>query len=287
MFQFRSEYDDEWEDREAVLRVVSTHGHLLQFASNALRHDRDVVLAAVTNFGAAIEYASDALRGDWDVMYAAVTNDARALEWATDMLQRDRRFVRFIVSANEEAVQVVRREFLADPDIVLAALAQVSTSIVSLRDMSFRTNEVFERADASLRADRAFLFAAVRLRAYETLCFANSSFRADRDLVLTAMTCNGKALQIVSADLRRDPDVVLAAVTQNGYALRFVTDPSDDVIRAAVASRRRAARHVPPDPRWERAGPRQVEFLLRRTSLPAEVVQTYILPHVARIDDEM
>ena len=45
----------------------------------------------------------------------------------------------------------------------------------------------------------------------------------DRELVLTAVTQNGNALQYASAELQGDPDIVLAAVKQDGQALQYAS----------------------------------------------------------------
>jgi hypothetical protein len=48
-------------------------------------------------------------------------------------------------------------------------------------------------------------------------------YRDDKDVVLAAVTKNGKALKFASVRLQNDKDVVLAAVTQNGKALEFAS----------------------------------------------------------------
>lgn len=54
--------------------------------------------------------------------------------------------------------------------------------------------------------------------------FDTEDLTTDREVVLTAMTYNGRLLNCVSEALRRDREVVLAAVTQDGYALKFASD---------------------------------------------------------------
>jgi hypothetical protein len=53
------------------------------------------------------------------------------------------------------------------------------------------------------------------------LQYASDDLKADKEVVLAAVTQNGNALQYASEDLKADKEVVLAAVTQNG--MRSIT----------------------------------------------------------------
>lgn len=53
---------------------------------------------------------------------------------------------------------------------------------------------------------------------------ASVDLRADREVVLAAVTRNGDALQSAADRLRADREVVVAAVVQKGVALRYAAD---------------------------------------------------------------
>ena len=54
--------------------------------------------------------------------------------------------------------------------------------------------------------------------------FASDELRADREVVLAAVSQHGFALQYASDALRDDAEVVLAAVKMDGVALKFASD---------------------------------------------------------------
>jgi hypothetical protein len=56
------------------------------------------------------------------------------------------------------------------------------------------------------------------------LQYTSDELRADKEVVLAAVTRNGMALQYTSDELRDDKEVVLAAVTQSRYAVGIYQD---------------------------------------------------------------
>lgn len=115
-----------------------------------------------------------------------------------------------------------------------------------------------------LRSDRVFAHAAVRTGGYAlkwispdicdrdlvlaavTSCAANCyaalqlapiKFRADRQVMLAAVACDGQALQLASPALCRDREIVIAAVTSMGPVLEyahFTLRADREVMLAAV-----------------------------------------------------
>ena len=92
-------------------------------------------------------------------------------------------------------------------------------------------------ASQELRADKEVVLAAVTQDGHALGC-ASQELRADRDVVLTAVARNGHAFMYASPELRADRDVVLAAVALSrdalGYASRMLR-ADKEVVLAAVA----------------------------------------------------
>jgi hypothetical protein len=66
-----------------------------------------------------------------------------------------------------------------------------------------------------------------------------SNFNNNKQIVLTAVSYFGRALEFASEKLRNDKEVVLAAVSNNGYALQYASynlKNDKDVILVAVYS---------------------------------------------------
>ena len=55
------------------------------------------------------------------------------------------------------------------------------------------------------------------------LRFASADLKADREIVLAAITRHGNHLCYASEDLKADREIVLAAVTNDGYALHYAS----------------------------------------------------------------
>eukprot|EP00971_Amphidinium_carterae_P168600 3340570-Amphidinium_carterae.1 len=59
-----------------------------------------------------------------------------------------------------------------------------------------------------------------------SLAFAKvpKRYRADQEIVLTAVTRDGSALQYAAKECKADHEIVLTAVTQNGSALQYAAE---------------------------------------------------------------
>ena len=54
--------------------------------------------------------------------------------------------------------------------------------------------------------------------------FTSEPFKADKSIVLTAVTQNGYALEFASPELKADKEIVMAAVTQEDFVIRFASE---------------------------------------------------------------
>ena len=89
---------------------------------------------------------------------------------------------------------------------------------------------------AALRADREIILKAVSTHG-ESLMYASSALKNDREVVLTAVKESGLSIKYASELLKRDRELVLAAVRQSGDALEFLSgefQDDDEVVSEAM-----------------------------------------------------
>eukprot|EP01047_Picozoa_sp_COSAG01_P033389 COSAG01_NODE_2454_length_7673_cov_68.907314_2_plen_1063_part_00 len=153
-----------------------------------MRADQEVVLAAVTQNGNALKHASAELRADRKVVLAAMAQEGHALKHASAELRADEEFVRVAVAHDGRALQHASEELRSSKAIVLVALEGSGDAAVGI------------------------------------LRIASEALQFDKEVMLTAVTENGFALQLASLALRADEEVVRAAVTQHGKALQYASE---------------------------------------------------------------
>lgn len=106
-------------------------------------------------------------------------------------------------------VPVIPEQFLADKDVMLAAIKMDDAMV------DFADNKLFK--------DREFALAQAKLNTclhYKT----PDDFLNDKDFVLEAVQSNASFLKGVNYPLRGDKEVTLAAVKQDGRAMEYVAD---------------------------------------------------------------
>jgi hypothetical protein len=87
---------------------------------------KPIVLAAIQYGMLSLEYVSERLRDDEDVALAALEWNYADLEDASERLRHDPVFVRKVVNIDGRALMFVGKEMLDYPDIVLAALEEIT-----------------------------------------------------------------------------------------------------------------------------------------------------------------
>jgi len=89
-----------------------------------------------------------------------------------------------------------------------------------------------------LKADKGIVMCAVSTDG-KALEHATPELRSDREVVMRAVTTTGQALRFASPDLRKHKDIVTAAVMQDGLALRWAFQPrlakDTDLVLKAMA----------------------------------------------------
>ena len=125
------------------------------------------------------------------------------------------------------ALRILDAKLRAHPEVVLFATANGGAYHM-------------QYADTRLRANKVFMSALV-LQGGELLCWASEELRADRDVVLLAVSTDSRqresCLRYAAEHLRADKDVVLAAVRRNGFALQYASEElrgNEEIALAAV-----------------------------------------------------
>lgn len=153
---------------------------------------------------------------------------------------------RRVTPSREEALRRVRKNgrellhlgaFKDDREIVLAAVK--------------RDSEALRWADPAQRADRSVVLAAVT--AFPKAIQFASTFRDDRKIALAAVSRDGNALQYLRA-LQNDKEVVIAALRNSPKALQYASKrlQSDDDVLAAARANSPSRRRPPPQSAVER-----------------------------------
>lgn len=179
-------------DQEVMLAVVSQNGRMLKEAADSIKDDPIVVTAAVKQFGQALEFASLGLRARPEIVLAAVAQDGYAIQYALGGLQGAMEVCAVAVAERPMALRMVDPALRLDESLVRLALAK---------------NGMIIGYPFMVDAREAHWQPAVW-----------------RELVLLAVTQDGRALQYAGAALQADKHVIMAAVSESFGALEFVAE---------------------------------------------------------------
>jgi len=178
---------------------------------NAARADREVAVLAMQKDGRALEYAAVELQQDREVVMAAVTNWGLALAYASEELRADREVVLAAMRENTYALKYAVPELWLDRKIGLAAVLAAA-----------REKGGTLESDWEPRANRTIVMAAVS-KWGPALAYASEELRADREVVMAAVKTKGTALKYASPELQADRDIVIAAMSQSDKALKYAS----------------------------------------------------------------
>ena len=103
-------------------------------------------------------------------------------------------------------------------------------------------------ASPELKADKEVVMAAVTNNG-NALQYASPELKADKEVVMATVTNNGFALRFASPELKADKEVVMVAVSKIGFALRFAPELQGDkeVVMAAVTNNGNALQFASPE----------------------------------------
>lgn len=203
-------------DKQFMLCAVKYCGKCLKYAHPQLRNDIDMVKEAVSENGCVLKYASAELQANRDIIQLAIQNNGKAIKYASPDLRNDRNLILQAVKYHLEAFIFVNDIFHNDAEILIEAFRNEK-----LKFPHPDNAEPFKYASPRLKADRNVVLNVIKYCG-EILQYTN--FTYDREIVLTAITENGMALQYVSSRLQHDVEVVTTAVKQDGLSLRYASD---------------------------------------------------------------
>ena len=205
------------DNRKVILAAVSNNGAALQDASPELQDDREVVLAAVNDFGGALRYASRVLQADREVVLTAVSNFGYALNYASPELKNDREVVLTALSNNSVAYKFGSYELYIE--FKNKTHEQINELLNFERKQKNQRSQPRSQPRSQQKSPQRLELLDIMSRAGCELRRCYPETRADREVVLTAVTNNGLALQYASPELRADREVVLTAINNNIKAL--------------------------------------------------------------------
>lgn len=239
-------------DRDICLVAAARCGEALTLVDPSLRSDKEFILATVNKNGSALQHSTSESQEDEQVVLAAVAHCPGAMQYASYKLKTDLAFVKEVVKTNRAAfkyaiqakslaIEIMHLDGLAlafaspplraDPDVVLAAVAQ--------------TGAAFQHAATELKTDPAVVLAAAELDRH-AVSFAQAQLRKGweafehvvaawgvsdlrprfkelvsyKPIVLQAVAREGLALEWVPDDLLEDRDVVISAFWQGRLELQ-------------------------------------------------------------------
>jgi hypothetical protein len=195
------------DDRDVMMRIAGKFPNLMRCCSPSLRADRDVVLKAVSVQGEVLSVVAEHLKGDRQIVLRAVAQNGTCLRFASDDAKADRQVVKVAAAQNRAALAFADRDLHADSKI----LDEVEHFIKAVEIMR-RDPENLECVYAALEVDAMAIFDA------PVAC------RADRGVVLFAVSRCGEALAFASDELKGDLEVVRVAVLHDALALLHASD---------------------------------------------------------------
>lgn len=165
----------------------------IYYAAGAFKSDRDIMMVAVTTKGSALAYASKELKADREVVIAAVKQHCCALKYAS-------------------------RSFRSDKDVILAAVG--------------RCGDGLWFASEELRGDRDVVLTALHdhgcgcRRSDSIFAWVSDDLKSDREVIMSAVRIDARALLMLPQKLQLDPTIVEAAprgdYTSDFFCSRFL-----------------------------------------------------------------
>lgn len=239
-------------NKSFALQVLQRQGDLLKYASAEIQADKLLVLSAVSQDGLALQYASAELRKDKEVVLVAVANNGFALRHAHARLRNNYAVVSTAIANNSRALMFASKRLCRCPSLAFEAAARDGKGFAASNTRKRSRKTLFAALSSTQsmgtkitkkllictsRADDYVVVAAAIEQAPQCLDIAAFEHRANKPLVLRAVSKNGMVLKHATSKMQNDRDVVLAAVRQNGSALAFASKllrDDDEVCMVAV-----------------------------------------------------
>ena len=223
---------------------------VFMFCPETMRADKAIVVSAVSNDGKTLEYASDELKADKEVAMAAISNNLNAFNCVPPALALDAEISKIFISnvnidKNKATLENLSKEIKTNKDFILELVTQnglfleyASEELQSDKEIVLaaitNNGEALRHANEEFLESREFVLLAAKTfgrvfdikgswDGFNRRCVP-SEFKADKEIVMTALANDGNALQLVSDEMKADKEVVLFAVSNDGKALEYASD---------------------------------------------------------------
>lgn len=225
------------DDRELILRALTTHGSWLKDIPSNMKGDKELVLAAVRSPHLALQFASDEFKNNKEIVEAAITKWAAEFEYASEQMRDDQELTLIAVSSSGYELQNASERLRNDKNIVLKAVSESGGSLQfaspALQDDSevvmaavMSQGSALEYASERLRSDKDLVACAVNQDG-DAISFAAPIFKKDKALAKKVVGSSYSAIQYID-DSIIDKELCLLAVTQSGWALEHLPDSFRD-----------------------------------------------------------
>jgi len=243
-------------DKNFMLKLVSTNGLALKYASNRLKRDKQVVLTALRQAPLALKFADSRFKKDQKIVINVIKKDGYALRYADPRYQKNKKIVLLAVKSSSEALKFADYTLKADRDVVLAAVQNSGFALQYAAETLTKDKDIvltaikdhysyYKYAHKSLFKNKAFILELIQktgslpfpldsslqqdpdianlLNKHDGLYLKNLSkkLQSDKKIVKAAVTNNGLALQYANKEFQNDPEIVSVAIKQNILALKY------------------------------------------------------------------
>lgn len=192
-------------DRTFILEAVNLNGQAILHAHESLTTDLELGLSAVNNDPRIFSYMHSTLRANKEIVLIAVTKYPYLISYVDHILQQNKTFMAMLIKQNYNILSHVGCDLKMNYDFML--------EIIRYNGLAIQFIDSFIQEDLAIEA--------VNQNPYAFKCL-HRRCRANKSIVLAAVTKEGDLLEFASAHLKSDPEIVLAALKSNINCYRFV-----------------------------------------------------------------
>jgi hypothetical protein len=197
------------EDRDLIIRALSTHGSWLKDIPSTLRGDKELVFVAVKSPHMALQFAADEFKNDKEIVHAAILKSSSEFEYASENLRDDKELALLAVSSSGYELRYVSERLRNDREVVFAAVSESGGSL--------------EFASATLQNDREIVFTAVENNG-SSIEFASNKYKEDDEIAMLAINQDADSIQYLSSKFKKNKSIAKAAVTNSASAFEYLAE---------------------------------------------------------------
>lgn len=196
-------------NRDLILRALTTHGSWLKDVPSSLKGDRELVLTAVKSPYIALKFAPEEFQNDKEIVMAAITKSSSEFEYASENLRDDKQLALVAVTSSGYELRYVSERLKNDKDIVRTAVSESGGSL--------------EHASTALKDDREIVLAAV-MNQGAAIEYASKKYKEDEEIVMAAINQDADSIQYVSSKYKKNKSIAMTAVMNSASAFEYLPD---------------------------------------------------------------